>query len=125
MTAIPLVAARADLAATIAAAVPDLPVHTAPPANVAPPCVTVGLGAGEQVNACTWEARLIVTVLSAGADNEPVSDQLDALLSAVVPAAAAWRGAAVSWQQPSQITYAGQTLYGAIIDVPKLVELGE
>ena len=123
MTSTPLVDVREQLAAVIAAAVPGVPVHTAPPANVAPPAVTIGLGGGEQVNKCAWDVQLVVTVLASGADNDPIAAQLDQLLTAVVPAVASWRGGPVSWQQPAQIVYGGATLYGAVLEVSKIVDL--
>lgn len=115
--------ARLDVAETLAAALPGLPVWAYPPNNMAAPCAFVQLGAGlEQPIAGKWNAELVVTLIGPGGDNDVAIVALEKMIMDAAQAISAAHLAPVTWQTPGVLTISGVPYFSARLTVPIDVE---
>lgn len=114
---------RMDVADTVAAALPDIPVWAYPPVNLAAPCAFVQLGqATAQPIANKWEAELIITLIGPGGDNEAAVLGLETMVMTCAQALSNTHLAPVTWGVPGTITIAGQAYFSTRLTLPVDVE---
>jgi Domain of unknown function (DUF4082) len=117
---------RLDVAETVAAALPNVPVWAYPPNNLAAPCAFVQLGAAiSQPIADRWNAELTVTLVAPGGDNDSAILALEAMIMECALAISRDHLAPVTWQAPGLVTISGQAYFSARLTVPIDIEPGQ
>lgn len=116
--------ARTQAAGVLADVFPDLPVYSYPPNNVSAPCAFIALGGGwEQRGVGRWDARLQVTLVAPGGDNEAAVAWLEAAILDAADGISKAMSCPVTWDMPGQTQIAAQTYLAARLFVPISIEI--